>query len=232
MLQHPPPSCSLRYCASPPTLAKTAISPYPPRLDADSPLTDGQYTLMEPLPCRKTTSGKPRTRTAYACTNCRRSKVKCDEKRPVCARCQHRNLTCSGPMLPLKWVDDYLSLGKAFGRAGVWARGRGSRRPSLDTSFFAAIADMSEEKWVEVPNILHWNYVHCDTLSVTRMYERDQAPQERVLLPARDMKHLTYDEPFHPSETSHSDVKATTAVPQTLAAFPILKDLRTRSDAR
>ncbi|KAL2784533.1 fungal-specific transcription factor domain-containing protein [Aspergillus keveii] len=173
---------------------------------------------------RKTTSGKGRSRpgTPYACTNCRRSKVKCDEKRPVCARCQRRNFTCSGPILPLKWVDDYVTQGKAFGRAGVWGKRQGS--PGGDPSL-PETAEKSEQKWLETPSVFPWNYVHYDTLSVTRMYEREQLPRGRVLLPARDLKHLAYGEPFHPSGPRRGDAEATT-VPRTLPVFPMLKDLR------
>ncbi|KAL3440410.1 fungal-specific transcription factor domain-containing protein [Aspergillus insuetus] len=174
---------------------------------------------MDPPARRKTTLGKARSQTPYACTNCRRSKVKCYERRPTCARCQRRNLPCSGPTFPLKWADDYVTEGKAFGRAGVWGKGRGSlRSPSF--------ADKSKQEWVKTPNIVPWSYIHCDTLSVTRIYDREQLPQERVLLPARDLKHLTYNELCHTSGTKIRDTEAPTTVSQTLAVFPILKDLR------
>ncbi|KAJ0416709.1 fungal-specific transcription factor domain-containing protein [Aspergillus carlsbadensis] len=173
---------------------------------------------MEPRTRRKPTPGKGRT--ASACTNCRRSKVKCDERRPICARCQRRNLQCSGPTLPLKWEDDYLAQGKAFGRAGVWGKGCRRRSPS-----FAAGPEKRERKWVETPNILPWSYVHCDTLSVTRMYERDQMSSRRALLPVRDLTYLTYEEEFHPSGTRSGDDGATT-VPHSLAVFPTLKNHR------
>ncbi|KAF2744735.1 hypothetical protein M011DRAFT_470059 [Sporormia fimetaria CBS 119925] len=31
------------------------------------------------------------------CDNCRRRRVKCDEKRPVCSQCIKRKLECGGP---------------------------------------------------------------------------------------------------------------------------------------
>ncbi|KAF1834791.1 hypothetical protein BDW02DRAFT_597917 [Decorospora gaudefroyi] len=38
------------------------------------------------------------------CSNCRRRRVKCDEKRPVCSQCVKRKLQCDGPK-DFTWID-------------------------------------------------------------------------------------------------------------------------------
>jgi hypothetical protein len=44
--------------------------------------------------------------TIPGCRNCRRRKVKCDEKHPVCSRCLKSNQICEGYIRDHRFVDD------------------------------------------------------------------------------------------------------------------------------
>lgn len=43
------------------------------------------------------------TRTKTGCLTCRQRKKKCDERKPTCRNCEHKNVPCGGYKLPMKW---------------------------------------------------------------------------------------------------------------------------------
>ncbi|EXJ85970.1 hypothetical protein A1O1_06339 [Capronia coronata CBS 617.96] len=63
----------------------------------------------------------PKPRTRAGCLTCRSRKVKCDEQRPTCHRCQISRRQCDYGS-EIRWEEDYVSKGRAFGRAGVWSK--------------------------------------------------------------------------------------------------------------
>ncbi|KAL2830461.1 fungal-specific transcription factor domain-containing protein [Aspergillus cavernicola] len=152
-----------------------------------------------------------KTRTRKGCTNCRRSKVKCDEQKPACTRCRQRNLECSSPSVQLKWESDFHSQGKAFGRSGVW--GKGSSSPASKSN--------GENTWVVTPSVHSWGFLNCDTLSLSRTFNGEQSSLEPILLPAREIKRYTFNE-----EVENFDYSATPTLQQTVSLFPALEQLR------
>lgn len=78
---------------------------------------------------------KTRTKTFSGCWTCRAKHVKCDETRPVCARCRRSGLSCEGYGVRLSWTSvrgpsNFRSRGasaRKTGRVGVQGSGRTSR---------------------------------------------------------------------------------------------------------
>ncbi|KAF2097297.1 hypothetical protein NA57DRAFT_57889 [Rhizodiscina lignyota] len=77
--------------------------------------------------------------TSKGCKTCRRRKVKCDERKPTCHRCEAASIKCEGyPGLRLKWVDEGQSP-REFSPVRLFltvylvprlSRGRGAASPS------------------------------------------------------------------------------------------------------
>ena len=78
-------------------------------------------SLHSSMPRRKASErDQPhRRRSRNGCLNCRRRKIRCDEKAPSCSYCIARGLTCSRGGVVLKWEAEYADNGLAFGRQGV-----------------------------------------------------------------------------------------------------------------
>ncbi|KAL3471096.1 fungal-specific transcription factor domain-containing protein [Aspergillus californicus] len=104
-------------------------------------------------------------RSLNGCTNCRRSKVKCDEKTPSCTRCWQKDLQCS-TVFQLKWASDFRDRGAAFGR-------------SRSRSAFPV-----EATWLSTPAIQSWAFLNTDTDLVRNLCDDDQNHAEPYLLPA------------------------------------------------
>ncbi|PYI14527.1 hypothetical protein BO99DRAFT_394499 [Aspergillus violaceofuscus CBS 115571] len=121
----------------------------------------------------------PRTRSHRGCSNCRRSKVKCDEKQPVCTRCFQKGLSCTRDTLTLKWETDYRARGVAFGRTGVW-RKDASKKPSQEKKNIPSTADQTI---LATPVIHPWSFVHADSQSLQQLLDH----QDLVLMPARNV---------------------------------------------
>lgn len=51
----------------------------------------------------------PHKRTRTGCWTCREAGYKCDEQKPLCARCIRLNIQCKGYGVKLKWQDDNIS---------------------------------------------------------------------------------------------------------------------------
>ena len=68
----------------------------------------------------------PNYRSRSGCEECKRERVKCDEKKPSCSKCLSRGFKCIYKRV-LHFRDEYEMKGKKFGREGVWSkRGRGN----------------------------------------------------------------------------------------------------------
>lgn len=119
---------------------------------------------------------KVKSRSHHGCSNCRKSRLKCDERKPVCTRCWQKDLPCA-PDTTLKWESDFHSRGQAFGRTGVWSKSslpKSSR--ILDTNVYCAY-----------PAIQPWSFLDGDFATTKRLYEADQLGSEPYLLPASNV---------------------------------------------
>ena len=85
------------------------------------PVETWAISLQSSMPRRKASErDQPhRRRSRNGCLNCRRRKIRCDEKAPSCSYCIARGLTCSRGGVVLKWEAEYADNGLAFGRQGV-----------------------------------------------------------------------------------------------------------------
>jgi hypothetical protein len=85
------------------------------------PWRHGPSRVTSSMPRRKASErDQPhRRRSRNGCLNCRRRKIRCDEKAPSCSYCIARGLTCSRGGVVLKWEAEYADNGLAFGRQGV-----------------------------------------------------------------------------------------------------------------
>ncbi|KAJ5380778.1 uncharacterized protein N7496_003206 [Penicillium cataractarum] len=134
-----------------------------------------------------------RTRSRQGCANCRRSKVKCDERKPICTRCWEKDLQCLKDGIKLKWEADFYNRGIAFGRSGVW-----SKTPSQSTgqarlrSNGGPRALPAGTTWLETPEIHPWNFLSNDFSLVQRLYNEDQNDIQPHLLPARERDTRAY----------------------------------------
>ncbi|KAI1612797.1 fungal-specific transcription factor domain-containing protein [Exophiala viscosa] len=90
----------------------------------------------------------PKPRTRAGCQTCRARKVKCDETRPVCQRCQVACRPCDFKP-EVKWEDEYISKGLAFGREGVWSKlGNASR------------SQPEPEHWSPIPTVRPYHFLN------------------------------------------------------------------------
>lgn len=121
------------------------------------------------------------TRSPHGCSNCRRSKVKCDEQKPSCTRCWRKDLQCSSPV-QLRWESTYRDRGVAFGRSGVWGKSP-PKKGQGQGDFFP-----KDTTWLSTPTIHSWAFVNNDTSFIQRLSEEEQDHAKRHLLPAFDAK--------------------------------------------
>ncbi|KAL1878490.1 hypothetical protein Plec18167_004564 [Paecilomyces lecythidis] len=114
--------------------------------------------------------GPLKTRSRSGCQQCRSSKVKCDERLPLCTRCWERGLPCHRGV-SLKWESEYLSRGLTFGRAGVWKKdqnhdGELSRdASSISTSPTPSTTSLytdEHHEWLPVPEVYGWSFINSD----------------------------------------------------------------------
>lgn len=49
---------------------------------------------------------EPQSKSFTGCWTCRHRHVKCDERHPICLRCESANIQCKGYALQLSWVDE------------------------------------------------------------------------------------------------------------------------------
>ncbi|ROV94101.1 hypothetical protein VMCG_08221 [Cytospora schulzeri] len=96
-----------------------------------------------------------RKRTRTGCQRCRVRKIKCDESKPICGQCQAKGFACHS-VSTLKWEEDYLSRGLAFGRRGVWSKGP----PTPDHRCFTS-KDENDVTWCVFPSIRPYSFVNA-----------------------------------------------------------------------
>lgn len=72
----------------------------------------------------------------------------------MCRQCQAKGFSCQ-PTFTLKWEDEYVSRGLAFGRTGVWSKGPLAARSPDFTA--AAHTDTS---WCNIPTIQSYSFVN------------------------------------------------------------------------
>lgn len=104
---------------------------------------------------RRPDQSPPKPRTRAGCLTCRSRKVKCDEQRPICQRCQIAHRQCdygSG----IRWEEDYVSRGLAFGRAGVWSKSGAVSFPSPSS----VISEPVQWRPVPVPQIQPYHFLN------------------------------------------------------------------------
>lgn len=95
-----------------------------------------------------------RKRTRTGCQRCRVRRIKCDESKPTCRQCQAKGFKCQ-PLSTLKWEDEYLSRGLAFGRSGVWSKGPlAARSPD-----FSAVG-LNDTIWCHIPPVHAYSFVN------------------------------------------------------------------------
>lgn len=110
------------------------------------------------MPRRKAAdrTGPVKTRSRDGCRQCRSSRVRCDAKKPVCTRCWEKGLPCSTNLV-LKWESEFASRGVAFGRAGVWSKGRTDQAAS---GALSASQKNEVHEWCPLPAIQSWGFVN------------------------------------------------------------------------
>ncbi|PWY81588.1 hypothetical protein BO94DRAFT_567255 [Aspergillus sclerotioniger CBS 115572] len=123
--------------------------------------------------------GRSTPRSQSGCSNCRRSKVKCDEKQPVCTRCLRKDLHCSRNPLTLKWEAEYHARGLAFGRTGVWRKHSSTKEARRCTAGQTSLA---------TPSISQWSFLNTDSSTLQHLLDQGAAGSEVVLMPARNVK--------------------------------------------
>ncbi|KZF20414.1 hypothetical protein L228DRAFT_270486 [Xylona heveae TC161] len=129
----------------------------------------------------------PRVRTRSGCQTCRARKIKCDEAKPVCRRCSEKGFRCHTG-IALKWEEDFLSRGLAFGRSGTNARASisGPRRSSQSSRGLKGAAEGDgggalQVHWCPLPVIESHSFIHtdtktfCETAAVRDLHETQNA---------------------------------------------------------
>ena len=115
---------------------------------AIDPWRHGPSRLSSSMPRRKASErDQPhKRRSRNGCLNCRRRKIRCDEKTPSCSYCIARGLTCSRGGVVLKWEAEYADNGLAFGRQGV---GPTAHLQACTRHVLTIFTDMEQERQAE-----------------------------------------------------------------------------------
>ncbi|KAJ5995599.1 hypothetical protein N7481_002576 [Penicillium waksmanii] len=183
---------------------------------------------------------KTSPRSQHGCTNCRRSKVKCDEHKPICTRCWQKDLQCSSNF-QLKWESNYRDRGVAFGRSGLWGKNTPKNRQTPTRSTESGSAFQEETTWLATPTIQPWTFLNNDVSLIRRLYDEEQGHTKRQLLPAFDVKLAIGEqgprEPFLSTSRSSSpsslskgiDRAPVQTLPSSLSIFPSLDEIGNRS---
>ncbi|KAL1305756.1 hypothetical protein AAFC00_007336 [Neodothiora populina] len=112
------------------------------------------------MPRRRAKDQDPvRKRSRNGCDRCRSRKVRCDEAKPTCGQCSAKNYVCQ-TTVHLKWETDYQSLGRAFGRAGVWSK-RAPTSDSPPSPPSSHITSGGDIPWREIPHISAYSFVNA-----------------------------------------------------------------------
>ncbi|GLA00171.1 hypothetical protein AnigIFM60653_007240 [Aspergillus niger] len=177
-------------------------------------------------------SSKTSSRSQQGCTNCRRSRLKCDEKKPICTRCWQKDLQCR-TIFRLKWESNYRDRGIAFGRSRLNRKSpdHPTGAPGRDSTF------PEDTTWVAIPTVQSWAFVNNDTSLIRRLYAEEQGYTEPHLLPAVDARtalgELGPREPASSFTTSPPDTAQLMDIKEAmlqnlqspLSLFPSLDDL-------
>ncbi|KAJ5811534.1 hypothetical protein N7474_007835 [Penicillium riverlandense] len=182
---------------------------------------------------------KAADRSRHGCTNCRRSKVKCDEQKPTCTRCWQKDLQCYSTF-QLKWESDFRDRGVAFGRSGLWTKNSPEERQSPTVSPDSTSTSPKEATWLAIPPVQLWTFVNNDVSSIRRLCDEEQNQAEPYLLPAFNAKMaigeqgprepmLSFSRPPSPSNQSMemNEVLMQNLRPS-LSLFPLLAELENR----
>ncbi|KAJ9617526.1 hypothetical protein H2204_013712 [Knufia peltigerae] len=89
----------------------------------------------------------PKPRTRAGCLTCRARKVKCDETRPQCRRCQIASRRCDFG-IEIKWEEDFVSRGLAFGREGIWSKTGTLPRTPPDPAEWSTIPEIESHHFL------------------------------------------------------------------------------------
>lgn len=113
--------------------------------------------VCQTMPRRPSEGSRKRTRSG--CQRCRLRKIKCDESKPSCGQCIVKGFACHS-VSTLKWEEDYLTRGLAFGRRGVWSKGPPATEP---TSYLTAGGDVrrGDAHWCVFPTIRPYSFVNA-----------------------------------------------------------------------
>ncbi|KAI9376628.1 hypothetical protein BJX61DRAFT_530782 [Aspergillus egyptiacus] len=125
-------------------------------------------------------TGPVNTRSRGGCSECRASRVRCDTKKPACTRCQERGLICSTKLV-LKWESEFVSQGRAFGRAGVWSKSKAAGKetpPSSPLKFDALSRD--DQEWSPISRVEPWGFINASVEGIesphlVKVAEKDHA---------------------------------------------------------
>ncbi|KAJ5306237.1 hypothetical protein PENANT_c077G06753 [Penicillium antarcticum] len=183
--------------------------------------------------------GKAPVRSHHGCTNCRRSKVKCDEQKPSCTRCWQKDLQCSSNY-QLKWESDYRYRGVAFGRSGRWGKNSSENRQTPSPTG-SSPAFPEEAIWLVTPRVDTWAFLNNDMSLIQRLCDEEENHTEPYLLPAFNAKMVIGEQgPRGPRPLSASsplpyiqqslemDETLTQHLPSSLSLFPSLDSLGNR----
>lgn len=148
------------------------------------------------MPRRKAAdrTGPVKTRSRNGCRECRSSRVRCDARKPVCTRCWEKGLSCSTNLV-LKWESEFVSRGIAFGRAGVWGKGR-PVNPSSGAVPTSGIDEKHES--CPVPVIQPWGFVNSGVATFENPGQVDILLNEaHAMVPLACQKYISPDQlPF------------------------------------
>ena len=115
------------------------------------------------MPRRKSVdkSAPVQKRVRTGCLTCRTRKVKCDEAKPHCRQCVRRGLTCETG-IQLKWEQEFINRGLAFGRQGRWSKDWAPGSPATPTSGpQVASADFPDPgEWCFVPLVRPHHFIN------------------------------------------------------------------------
>ena len=190
---------------------------------------------MEKQP--KKSERKPFARSHHGCTNCRKSKVKCDQQKPTCTRCWQKDLQCSST-LQLKWESSYRERGVAFGRSGLW--GKSPKNKQSPTQSPRSSTSSDETTWLATPTIQPWTFVNNDMVLMQRLCDEEQDKERQHLLPPFNAKlAIGEQEPREPmlpfavssplsSKSGGMDEASMLSLPLSPSLFPSLGELGNR----
>ncbi|ODV96566.1 hypothetical protein PACTADRAFT_48399, partial [Pachysolen tannophilus NRRL Y-2460] len=103
---------------------------------------------------RAKSTSRTLSRSRFGCEQCKARRLKCDENKPECHRCEVKGFQCQYK-ITLQFREDLEKKGKKFGREGVWSKNKRQDRDNFQAliakskiSYYLGISNQDSLKFI------------------------------------------------------------------------------------